>query len=454
MKTYPLFPLCSVIVATLFLVVASPLSAQTTLYWKTTNGAGTGWTQSPTSTDRWITGDSTPSAFAEGDSAVFTNNAIVGLLANAIITTSGINTGANTVTIRTDTTTTNRSISLTGAGSGNFIWLGQTTAGWTRFNLQSSTAWNGTITDESTSTLVAIGGNGSTIRVENAGAVGTSTKIALNGTGGFILHSGTGNQTVTIGELSGTSANALVGSLFEVGSRHLRVEQSTNTTYAGRIDPTDRVFTFEKAGAGSLRLTGQMLAATGNGSLLLAASQGELYFNGTSADLGNVTVKNEAIFGGNGTLALKSGSSLTVENGGILAPGDFDALGTLTINGTSGAGLVFSGDATIRFNLGGDKIALNGGTLGGSAAFDSIITFDFSGSSPLDPDTAIDLIQFGGTPGIDLTHFVAASPEIWNGSFTYNGNTLQYVSIPEPSSLALLIGGVLAGVAIRRRRNS
>ena len=339
----------------------------------------------------------------------------------------------SSVTFRT-AETGHSSLTVTGAGNGEVIWCGQTT-GWFRLHLRSSTGWDGTITDISTNKLTMVGGNGTTIRIENPGAVGTSTKIALNGTGAFVLHSDTGNHIVTIGELSGNSAEALITSLFESGPRHLRIEQSTDTTYEGRIDATDRQYTFEKAGAGRLRLTGEVLLPVGLGALFFTVSEGELYFNGTSTDLGTVMVKKGAIFGGKGDISLKPGGTLTIEDGGILTPGDVNDLGiattgVLTIKGTDGAGLFFSGNATIRFNLNGDKIILDGGTLSGAAAGSSVITFEFSDSSPSFVGSTFDLIEFGGAPGIDVSHF-AASPG-WEGNFKYKDNTLQFTVTRSP----------------------
>ncbi|WP_052362138.1 hypothetical protein [Geminisphaera colitermitum] len=421
-------------------------------YWNANSPASGLWAGS----NNWAsteTGPANTGFTSASDSTIITQSgAIISLSSLSTVTTLGleIRNGARI----TSGPTGNNALTLTGAGNGDLEWRG-ITAGTFSLTLGATTAWIGSITDTSTNAT-------SRIVVSNVAAVSTSTKIALNGTGSFLLNTGTQGFTTTIGELSGNSTSAIIGLMNAGSNRVLRVDQSTNTTYAGRIitDASNRTIAFEKSGTGRLRLTGgttDSASTWNNGTNVLA---GELYINGVTSGQGTYTVSSGATLGGTGAIGLKTDATITVKDGGILNPGDISDLGiastgTLTITGTSGAGLVFEGNATILFNLDGDKIVLNGDTLTGSAATGSIITFDFSGSSTSVVGSTIDLIDFGGTPGIDDTAFAASGD--WTGNFKYHGNILQFevvsAPIPEPSTVALALGlGTVLVVLFRRRR--
>ncbi|EIQ00657.1 hypothetical protein OpiT1DRAFT_05206 [Opitutaceae bacterium TAV1] len=437
-------------ITALFAACALAVGAQAsaaTLYWNANSGNG------EASTRYWANGTSNWSTLPDGaantkwnsttyDTAEITKQNAEIILRGITSLSIGNLVISPATTLRLNSYTGgNPVLTLTTSGSGNLEWQG-VTAGTARFILSNTSAWDGTITDTST---VAT----SNIDIDKSTATSVSTRIALNGAGKLRLTGNTTGQTVIIGELSGNSADATVSSTDATGTRHLRIEQSSNTTYAGKVLHGGRSYTFEKAGEGRLRLTGDLTQAAG-ASLSTLVSGGELYLNGTSAELATVTIASDAILGGTGTIALKADATVTVEDGGILNPGDISDLGiattgTLTISGTSGAGLVFTKDATIKFNLNGDKIVLHGDTLVGSAAADSVITFDFTDSSASVVGSTIDLIDFGGTtPGIGLARFAAS--EGWTGNFLYggDGNLLQFqvigAPIPEPAIVALILG--------------
>lgn len=460
-------------------MVAAVSLPAATLYWNDSSPASGNW-----GSPNWsVTADGLPTTgFTDGtDSAVVTR-------ADAVINLAGATTReALGLTISsgarfTSATGGNIGFTVSGTGGGDLEWKG-VTAGYFRLNLSLSSAWSGSLTDTSTNTLAGSytstsGNTGSAIIVGNTTSVGIGTKVALNGTGAFLLNTGTANSTTTIGELSGTSASAVVGLFNAGGGRKLRVEQSTNTTYAGRIltDNGGRQLAFEKAGSGRLRLTGGTAEAPGtwnNGTNVLA---GSLYINGVTSGQSTYAVSDGATLGGTGTIGLTGTAAVTVASGGILDPGDVDdtgvvSAGTLTIGGDStGAGLVFSGNATIRFSLGAsvsDAIVLTGATMTGSAAGGAgSITFNFTNTGGVSAGQTFDLISFGGTsPGIVLSAFALSADSIaagWGGTFSYggDGNLLQFTvtssPIPEPRTLALAAGlgcfSIGVWLRVRRRR--
>ncbi|EIP97955.1 PEP-CTERM putative exosortase interaction domain-containing protein [Opitutaceae bacterium TAV1] len=355
-----------------------------------------------------------------------------------------------------------QTITVSGPSGGDLTWK-SISAGYTRLILNATVAWNGKLTEASTATSgTPNSSSGKEIRINAATATGENTKIALNGTGKLVV-----NQTVasiTLGELSGTSATAEITALNQGGGRGIVLNQDTNTTYAGTWTrgSSPRDWSFVKNNAGRIRFTNTIVAWTAG----VMINGGSVYLNGevtgiSSSSGTGITVAAGATLGGTGSITLAADKTITLADGAILDPGDVSDLGVastgiLTINGTSGAGLVFAGGATIKFNLDGDKIVLVGDTMTGLQTGVGTITFDFSGSSASVVGTVIDLIDFGGTPGIAKEAFAAGGG--WTGEFQYNGNTLQFIAatapaIPEPATVALVLGlGVGTLVLFRRRR--
>ncbi|AHF89808.1 autotransporter [Opitutaceae bacterium TAV5] len=360
---------------------------------------------------------------------------------------------------------------ITGAGSGNLTL--QATAIQLRTFLQSSSAWNGTISVSGSAS------NSNYVYVDSASAVGSSTRLNVD-LGYVLFGASSGSASFTIGELSGADSNSLIRSRGD-SVQTLRIEQNTDTTYAGRIgSATTGTWNLNliKAGTGTLVLSGDVSHA---GTTLVES--GKLYFNGTTSarnTLNGVSVASGATLGGKGLIGIGGGATrnVTIADGGILAPGGVDEIGTLTINGNStagalvtSAGLVFTKNATIQVRLAelgtNDKIVLTGnGTnfgKGSAAGGDGSILFDFTNDNGLAELGTYDLITFANEPGIVLSTFGLTQASIdagWAGTFGYSGNILQFTVtgigtvIPESSTYAAIIGGLaLAGViCVRRRR--
>ncbi|AHF91214.1 anchor protein [Opitutaceae bacterium TAV5] len=455
---WPLFCLAIVLLQPL----GRPLSAADK-YWNANSPAVNAWRNA-----NWAT--SPDGAIGEnvattGDSIFITRStaqiSLDGIASADFPTVNGITVSNGSVVTITTVATGSQTLTVNGASSGDLTWK-SISAGYTRLILEGGVAWNGKITEASTATSgTANSTNSKEIRINSQTATSANTKIALNGTGKLVLNQNTG--TVTLGELSGTSSSAEITAINAGGNRAISLVQATNTTYAGTWTRGGREWTFTKDGAGRIRFTGAISAWTSGAQI----TGGSVYLNGTVTGISSssgtgITVSSGATLGGTGSITLAADKTIILADGAVLDPGDVNdagvaTTGTLTITGTSGAGLVFAGNATIKFNLDGDKIVLVGDSLVGSQTGAGIITFDFTGSSASVVGTTIDLIDFGGTtPGIDLSRFAAS--EGWSGNFLYggDGNLLQFqvtgTPIPEPSTVALIFGLGGAGLFLVFRR--
>jgi fibronectin-binding autotransporter adhesin len=202
------------------------------------------------------------------------------------------------------------------------------------------------------------------------------------------------------------------------GTGTLLVDSGVTLSYAGVI-----------ASAGN---TGtQTLAKDGAGTLLL---EGLSTFTG-------LTQATAGILGGSGSLA----SSLQIDSTATLAPGSA-AIGTFTVDGSS---------ATIAGLL---AVELDGTGSGSADLLDVAGLLDLSaGSSTVDfsvlgslDDAAYVIANYGSISGTFAT--VTNLPTGYTLNYSYLGNSVALVSVPEPGSVALLAAASIAATILRRRR--
>ncbi|GAB2575428.1 autotransporter-associated beta strand repeat-containing protein [Dyella jejuensis] len=152
-----------------------------------------------------------------------------------------------------------------------------------------------------------------------ANAISGSGSLAVNGAAAITLsgtNSYSGGTTVNGGTLIGDS-NSLQGAI--VDNAALNFNQGFDGSFAGALSGAG---TLGKTGAGALSLSADSSAFTGATSV----SGGTLLVDGALG--GNVDVT--ATVGGQGTLS----GNVTIENGGVLAPGDQGgSIGTLNVGG-------------------------------------------------------------------------------------------------------------------------
>jgi autotransporter-associated beta strand protein len=137
----------------------------------------------------------------------------------------------------------------------------------------------------------------------------TSSTINL-GAGVYAYHT-SGSSTVQVGMLTGAATSYITAGSWNVGSK------GSDGTFAGIISGTGAI---TKTGSGVWTLSG---ANTYTGATTI--NGGTLNLTGSISGTGNVVV-NAGTLAGSGTLA----GAVTINNGGILAPGD-GSIGTLTV---------------------------------------------------------------------------------------------------------------------------
>jgi fibronectin-binding autotransporter adhesin len=298
------------------------------------------------------------------------------------------------------------------------------------------------------------------------GANGTDSTVTIQ-TGGLILNNGTlqlgqlgGNVTALVnlgGDVtaSGTSAitnpNTLGPRLIDLqGSpRTFDIVDGTTT-----VSPTIQNGGLIKDGDGTLVLTGP---STYTGETMV--NEGALIVNGSISGSG-VLVSSGGILGGTGTVG-----SLTVFEGGVLAPGA--GIGTLSVGE-----LALESDSIFSVELGGTLSDRVDGS--GAANLNGFITLSIVLNSPvvdgftytlLNSATGINGYAEGSrfTYGENLLdegeHFFVTSGELgqfFSISYAADGGTdVTVTAVPEPGSVALLLGGVgLLGLGRTRRREA
>ncbi len=227
-----------------------------------------------------------------------------------------------------------------------------------------------TTADFSTSRSITIDGGNGTLDVSgstthtHSGVISGSGALQKNGSGTLIL-TGTNNYSGGTSVIAGTLQSdtaSLQGNITNNAS--VIFNQGSDGTYAGNMNGSGSL---SKTGNGILTLTGSN-SYTGN----TLVNAGTLQVNGaiTSASLVNAA----AILSGTGSVG-----SVTIDSGGILAPGNSPGeltTGTLTLNDTSRLDFEL-GDPTGSAGVASDLITVNGDlTLDGALTVTALNGFD------------------------------------------------------------------------------
>ncbi len=316
--------------------------------------------------------------------------------------------------------------------------------------------------------LVVVGGGMVTGPLGSSFVIGAAGNANLNLKGGF----GTRNADLTL-NFGGASAEISWGSAnfrattFTLGTsdsthtvhltnnlsltqdgRVLRVENGTaaiDAELSGALSTLTQGRALTKDGGGTLRYSG-----TTASSIRLNHTAGTILIDGDWASSANNTsygiqVAAEATLGGGGLISL-SAASLDVS--GVLMAGRGEANQSLTVNGS----LNMLSDSVLAFGLGStaeerDFLIRTGGVW----TFQSdqkIQLFDVGAT-----DTTYTLIS--GLSGlVDVSNWQVVNSGGISGIFTSDANNIYVTlsTIPEPSTLALVVG--VAGIGLLRRRRS
>lgn len=215
----------------------------------------------------------------------------------------------------------------------------------------------------------------------------------------------------------------------------------------GATGSTDAV---TKVGTGIVALSGSNNTYQGTTTV----EAGTLLINGTLASGGGaVTVQSGATLGGAGGTINRDVNLLS---GSFLQVGDNDAgvAGGLTIGGN----LSLANGSTVSLDLGNGPDASDWLFISGSVTLGESVTFNLSSSTALNEASYTLLTTTGGFSG-DLSNISFTGYDFSDAyNLVYDANSIRLVasSIPEPSSMALVMGGgvLVWGLGARRARVS
>lgn len=300
-----------------------------------------------------------------------------------------------------------------------------------------------------TSTMLVIGSDtalgtgdltttGSTIgiRSDSMTARTLTNNVIMGGNNVFGSHS---NGTLVGGNLS-------FGDLSLGGSNRDLTVTNALTSFASLSNSG----TLTKKGSGTLQIRADA-ASTFAGRLVV--NEGTLLVDATlSSIVGNNQVDAAGILGGSGTIG---GTQTTVS--GTVSPGGNGTAGTLTFTNN----LIFNSTTKLTFDLGAvdasDKIAITSGALQIGAGLLNFDDFTFNTIAGFAGGTytlidVLSLTSISGTLGDSLSGTVGGQAATL--SISGNDLILTVAAIPEPSTVAVLLGGVVLGVATTLRRRT
>jgi autotransporter-associated beta strand protein len=248
----------------------------------------------------------------------------------------------------------------------------------------------------------------------------------------------------------GTSQTQNFSGRFELDTNGFDIR--TGIFGGGRRVPVE----FIKNGAGTLAfdtfgyLVGTVQVNQGTVDITSAYT---IYLKGLKIESGALLTGTGSI-GSATTGSTDFSTALTVlKPGAVLAPGRPDAIGQLSM-----VGLEWQDGATMRYELAADgtadKLVLAGALTKNRVGLSGFF-FDFTGSNPLDGGV-YNLITFSSTNFVRSDFSYTGLDPYVQGIFQIQGNTLQLTTtvVPEPTTLLLLIFGVIVGFNTKRTRSN
>ena len=323
---------------------------------------------------------------------------------NRTLVLGGSNTGANEIQGVIVDNSANQTVSLTKADAGTW-------------KLSGANTYTGATTV-----------NAGTLQIGGAGQLGAGNYAAAITNSGTFQYSSSANQTLG-GIISGT------GALVKDTSSSSVLTLNGNNTYTGAT--TISTGTLALGSSGSISSTSGVAVASG--ATFDVSATGGYTLGGSSVQTlsGYGTVNGPITIGATGTVHPSAG-----------------AIGTMTFT----SGLTATSGATFSFNINStaissDLLAITGTTnLGGASLVLNDIGANpsFTGSMTLLTSTSLTGQFLNQTEGSTIT----VGSNTYVISYLSNMVTLSISAVPEPSTTAALVGAMILGLAIYRRRRS
>lgn len=383
-------------------------------------------------------------------------------------------------------------VTISGAvsGTGNLA-INNTTNSGVNFTMSGTSINNaGTITN---SVVPVTGASTTTI----SGALGANvTKVIQNSSTASLTLSGNnasfaGDIEVAAGTLrtgSSTAVNAsntvsvASGATFDINNLNETVEGLNDLSGGGGTVTNSgaAVRTLTLGGSGAYAYGGAVtattaanlnLAVTGGGTQTLSGansyagttvvSSGTLLINGTHTGAGAYSVGASGTLGGIGTITGATNAGITLASGAKLAPGSGGAgtttavlSGTGSLDLSAAVGGANTGALVFQLASTSDQFVLASGTLAIGSGQLEFSDFSFSNIAGFGAGTYVlfdAASAISGTLGSSLSGTVGGLSALLSLDDTNNDILLTVSPIPEPSTYALL-GGGLATLAFLRRR--
>ena len=293
--------------------------------------------------------------------------------------------------------------------------------------------------------------NSGTVTLGSTQALGTGTTALTMGSPAFLNLAG--NDT-SVGSLAGSGTIALGAGTLTVGGL------GTSTTYTGQISGPGNLAT---SGSGTLTLSGSLAytgaTTVGGGTMIVSGSlagTSSVLVNSGAKLIANGGIKPNASLTVHGTLS-GSGSlgNVTISNDGTIDPGNGD-IATLNV-----VNMTLQGTALMQLDKNGtvltaDQIKVNGNAINFGGTLTVTLTLE-NGAVPQIGDT---FKLFQGTAynnsftALNLQDLSVYGLS-WDTSQLKLNGSLVVATLPEPTTWALVVGGMgmlTFGQRLRRRR--
>jgi autotransporter-associated beta strand protein len=257
-------------------------------------------------------------------------------------------------------------------------------------------------------------------------ANGTILMGGIVGNSVQLIYTGTGDETNRVIDLSGASA---LQTITQSGTNLLKFTNGFTAT--GTVNKT---LTLNGSTSGRGEIAGAIFNPAGQSTRLIKSGSGTWTLSGTNTYTGTTTVSGGTLVvgvAGVGSLgdtavAVKSGATLkgsgvigtpgasaasvTIESGGVLAPGNSPGLLTVNEDLTLASGSIF------EWELAANKDTNDGGTRG--TDYDAVTV---NGNLTISADAIFKVIQ---NPGVDFNDVFWNTNQVWTNIFSVSGGTM------------------------------